>query len=521
MHLLIVATSAGRSLTPDSAAVHGRRVARLFGDGRQPEVVVRRPAENLALYLHRFGGPIDPGATHFSFDIEASQREVVVRMPRAPTESVFFARSSDGVRISTTESLLHADPEAEEDEEAVEWFLRNGHLGPRPGLLRGTERVPPGADVRFRLTSPITVSVHERSWEARWPTRKRVAREVRQAVDSMGDAPLLSLSGGFDSRLLLKLLADRRPSIVSYGVPDELVDSRSDHAIARALASEHGLPFISQPGAPRGDPVQVFENFCALSEGHTDQISGYLDGGAGWADLARDGFATVIRGDEAFGWLAVGGHADARASVGLVPTELGRGPSGPPALPAELAPTRWETAASYRDRLYRRFRIPQVLGPLSKIKAHFLRVLNPFLTDALVDGFGSLPDPLRTDKRWIRWLHPEIRPRTVRPRGPEPVERLVYELRSQLGDRLTTGPRAEALSLGAAESLAQLLDRRPISRSNRPGGRFPVPFRPQLRELARRFGVVSSPKVPPWRLALRIAILIECRRIRLRQNVQP
>jgi len=56
----------------------------------------------------------------------------------------------------------------------------------------------------------------------------------------------------------------------------------------------------------------------------------------------------------------------------------------------------------WRDRLYQQYRVPFLLAALSDLKLGYVEIVNPLLSDSVIDLIRQLPDSLRTHKVLLR-----------------------------------------------------------------------------------------------------------------------
>ncbi len=307
----------------------------------------------------------------------------------------------------------------EANRRALPWMLSSGTLGPTAGWDSRLRRVQPGERVvldrarwQLRATRETPQFVVDRTL-SREDHLERLRGAVAATCDRWSfDARkwVLTLSGGADSRSLLYLLRDRGVDTVTWGLPKSQEQAGGDALIAREVASALGAPhrfFAIEPR--RHAPETVLERFLAVGEGRVDRISGYVDGFDIWQTLFDSGYDGVIRGDEAFGWVATQSASAVRAETNLAtladyfsPQELETFELPEQTLPETFTRARGETLATWRDRLYQQSRIPTFLAALTDLKTAYLEVGNPLLAHSVLDCVRAMPDDLRTNKRlWL------------------------------------------------------------------------------------------------------------------------
>jgi hypothetical protein len=131
-----------------------------------------------------------------------------------------------------------------------------------------------------------------------------------------------------------------------------------------------------------------------------------MDGFRMWESLFEKGVRNIVRADEAFGWLPSKTEQDVRISLDLHLMEdnanmlqLQHFDLEPQRFPGFCSREDDETLESWRDRLYRQFRIPYVLSSLHDLIHPFVEVYNPLLHEDIVSFGRDLPDSLRTNKK--------------------------------------------------------------------------------------------------------------------------
>ena len=311
----------------------------------------------------------------------------------------------------------------------VPWMLATGTLGPG---LSWDRRI-------HHVAGATTVTLDRRSWtvvERTEPTRfvagsasdaefeRRASDALKHVVGAAHVADprwAITLSGGVDSRVILSLLQDTQGlRAVTWGMRASLNDPMNDAHIAQRLARKFGVEHQYFETDLSPEPVdRVFERFVANGEGRVDHISGYMDGFQLWSRMIDSGIHGIIRGDQVFGHKPVRRPLDVRTRVGLTLwSDFGALPPleqfglQPAYLPDNLQQATGESLETWRDRLQQQFRVPCVLGALSDLKLPYVEIIDPLLSNSVVDLNRQLPDTLRTGKvllkRIARSMAPEI-----------------------------------------------------------------------------------------------------------------
>jgi hypothetical protein len=357
------------------------------------------------------------------------------------------------------------------DRTVLPWVLSSGTLGPSGGWDSRITRLQPGERLTLdRAHWRVSHTIPDEELEVprglgAGDYRAELSAAVAAACSAWSFDPgkwLLPLSGGADSRGLLYLLRERAGLMtITWGIESARDEVGNDAQLARTLAARFGVSnryfstdFSAEPRE------RVIERFLAAGEGRVAKISGYLDGFKIWKTLFDEGFDGVIRGDEAFGSIAVRTQYETRYTAGLTllsdyfrPADIGRFELPPQYLPARLLQHRNETLATWRDRLYQTFRLPTVLAGLTDLKAAYIEVANPLLSRTVLRCVRRLPDDLRTDKRlwreFVRSQAPDI------PFASRTAVRSLHEFVSDA--RVLELMLAEIESANAADLFAPLL----------------------------------------------------------------
>jgi hypothetical protein len=264
---------------------------------------------------------------------------------------------------------------------------------------------------------------------------------VVESVDraTRGKRVLLALSGGYDSAVVLGILATRlrHPDVTCFSYAYGPLGGRCDAAVAAAEAAYYGYDHLTVPSYA-GDLLRLLDTNAALGQGlrgpayEIDALAYLAERFAGRAD------SVMLFGDECFGQMS---HPT------RTPDDiLGGAMMRSPALLDRLAPSlgahttarlRAALEAEYdklrtkvrdfadpddaKDFLYVDQRLPFGLLPLRSLYAgHWFAVATPLISGRILDFIAAVPTAERIDKRLFRYMARRFLPEQFRrPRAIE------------------------------------------------------------------------------------------------------
>ncbi len=533
MAQVLLACRRDRGETPSDAALQ-RLAARLNPDNAAPATLqvardaglvtaVVKPAGTLVEGLSAavgivLGPPADwprPGAPapdgqHAIFRADADRVELVTDILGA--RSIWYYHDDRQFLASTSQrALVMLLGSYEPEPRTTAWHLATGTLGPDLSWDARLRLLP--ADSRLlldRAAWQVTVTTRPDEFRAEPGSEADHLERLRGAFDAAFDGwssdPAnwaVSLSGGYDSRYILRRLAERgvRPLCLSYGLAERRELPGGDCDIAARLAAHHGAPFQFCPVDPLDDVPLLLDRFVRVSEARMDHLQHFADGFARLAALEARGIAGVIRGEQAAGLTQpLPANADGRPALdraGLVmlddyadARDLGCGSGRFPRqeLPERFARRPDESPAGYRDRLYQAFRLPFFLGPQAYAHTAYGEVVMPLLSRGVIEAVRGLPDALRLGKSlFIRIADeggapvPQATAETYA--SPEATVRsagIVAEMRR----RLAADDVAELVGTGPVEYLLEHLQTAGLSDAPSPRRRL----RSRLKRLVKQYG---------------------------------
>lgn len=337
------------------------------------------------------------------------------------SRTIWYTRMADAFVASTSQRAIVALlGEFELNASVLPWVLSSGSLGPEGGWdtrlasLRPAERVMVDRRTLSLRSSRAPASFVHRRGRHRQDYMDCLESTLEDACQRIELDParwLLPLSGGVDSRGLLLLLKNRGPlNTITWGVGTAKDEPGNDARIARQVADSVGVPNRYFTTDSSDEPLErLIERFLTAGEGRVAKISAYADGFELWKTIRDEGWDGIIRGDEAFGSMRVRNTYEVRHSANLTllsdyfdARELASFALPAQDLPDALARQDTESLATWRDRLYQESRLPTLLAALTDLKTPYVEVMNPLLSQSVLDLTRALPDSLRTRKRLWR-----------------------------------------------------------------------------------------------------------------------
>lgn len=322
--------------------------------------------------------------------------------------------------VSTSQrAVMHFYERFVPDESAMAWMISSGTLGPRGTWDRRIEMLGPHTrltldrsawEVQIK-TEPSTAAPETSSNETHIDQLAQSISRSCEALEADCSQWALPLSGGLDSRELL-LQFQKRDGItaVTWGTAEALEDPESDAVRARELATACGVPHQYHELPTRPTNVEtVFDRFLTAGEGRIDHVAGYSDGFETFESLANSGRQGIIRGDVAQSSTSMKSPSHVRLNAGarLLSDYDTLSSLHVPGDDNQVWPDRYhrrpgESLTTWRDRVYRTFRVPYVLAALNDLKLSYVEIANPLLSHEVVGTVEQLPDRERHSKQLFK-----------------------------------------------------------------------------------------------------------------------
>jgi len=364
-----------------------------------------------------------------SFQVFANEEGCIVSTNSTASRSIWYYFDENLFIVSTSQRAIVAwlsnfvgEPQA------ISWMLSCGNLGPGYSwdkrirhVLANEKLIVSRKDWSLKIEK-CQGSRHEKSL-AKEDTKdflNGLLAETFSKISIPIVSTKLTLSGGYDSRTVLYYLVKNnfRISTFTWGLADALSEASTDASIAKEVANKLNIESTYYETNFREKSFEnIFNKFLLSGEGRLDHINSFMDGFAMWEELYKKGLRNVVRADEAFGWLPCQSIQDVRISIDLhlMEDNSNMNPLSEFGFETQLYPPfTWrnenESLETWRDRLYREFRIPFVLTGLHDLINPYVEVFNPLLHDKIVDFCINIPDHLRTNKKLYTEIVPELIP---------------------------------------------------------------------------------------------------------------
>lgn len=344
---------------------------------------------------------------YFSFRLLSEANHLTLESDYTASRGIWYIDNEDYFLISSSQRILVAAMgDFKPNEKANAWMIASGCLGHYAWDLR-IQRLKPAQQIIFNKSENTSHQKYQNILpppvqldEAFDEVFTQFNKEIKWGI---------ALSGGVDSRASLIYLNDKNVHMNSYswGLPTKTKDTLSDAAVASALAAKlsirHSHININEFEENTYDQLLTY---LKVGEGRVDHIQtfGGLDF---WQQVMEDQIISIIRSDEAFGWLKSSSEKDVRVSMEMnlasdfPETELFFIVSGisQPTLPMEYERSAKESLEDWRDRLYRQWRIPNVLSGLSDPALLFCEITCPLLHPIFLSWSKAQKSKDLTNKR--------------------------------------------------------------------------------------------------------------------------
>lgn len=402
----------------------------------------------------------DGAAALFRFD-EENNCEILTN--KLASRSIWYYKDDEQFIASTSQRMIiNIIGDYQHSEIAASWLLSSGNLGPGNSwdtrikhLNYDCSLLLKSNEWNLELIKPKELKIENNKKSNRKDLLKTIEKSFAETY--LKDTKnVLTLSGGYDSRLALELLKKNKIDFtaMTWGTKASLDYRDTDTAIANEVAKKKGVEITFQGVDSNLSDFGLFlKKFVEAGEARIDHLSNYLDNFKMWEEFAKNGKEMVIRSDEVFGWLAASSEKNVRQTIEMNHLNdfdnfqrieyYGMKEN---IISDEYLKKDDETLYSYRDRLYNIYRIPFVQNALHDLFYSYSEMVNPLLSDKIVESCRNLNDKERTNKSfYLETIKEKIdyMPTATRPSYPSRENVLKSKVAYQYFNEILSDPKTE------------------------------------------------------------------------------
>ena len=376
-----------------------------------------------------------------AFSIDDSNNRMAIIVDRRASEPVFYVESG-GVLFFAPEvkALLHLGVSPGElDVEGLASFMGAGYLLPHQTLFSNVKKLKSrhALIVENSRCNEFEYWKYEPGSLASPGSRENHAEALAELVKNsiLGDfgtpeKTMTFLSGGLDSRYILACIARSQPqtasSLHTVTWAERVETPHSDPVVAAEIAQKLGVrhQFIQRS---IDEYESWFKETNYLLDGHSEVPAVHPHEFQIMKNLHKQGFNTVLRGDEAFGLRGMVYSADsALANIGIRPFPGIRMLSnvmekkwydlactaGNESYKTLIADGAGMDPVDFKDVCYFSLRVPTYLSSASYYKQVLFDHRNPLLSNEILDYYREVPLSLRLNKKLFfqafNFAHPDL-----------------------------------------------------------------------------------------------------------------
>lgn len=353
-------------------------------------------------------GSFSNDPNQFTFDLRVSDQYIEISSDLVSSRTVWYYTDDTMLIISSSQrAIISLVGNFSFNPQAASWMLTTGCIGPGISWDKRIEHLGTCQSITFNKQD-LSKKIRSRQIGENNSDLDEIFHSIFSELSIPGRTGL-TLSGGWDSRVCAFFMSKYGKHFDSYswGFSKSVENKATDAYIAKILAKELNISFSFVPIDQFKVDANTLKTFIATSEGRVDHISAFIDGLEFWKKLRTNGMESIVRADEAFGWLEVKSERDVRISLDLNhPSdysnvvkcfEIGNLPS--PIVPKNFSRRKKESIEKWRDRLYRNYRLPFILSGLHDLMLPFVEVINPLLHAKCILWAMRQSDKDRTEKK--------------------------------------------------------------------------------------------------------------------------
>ncbi|MCK9230918.1 MAG: hypothetical protein RBS58_00075 [Syntrophales bacterium] len=339
------------------------------------------------------------------------------------TKSLWYYFDNNKLIVSSSQRMIiHLLGIFELNEQAVMWMLSSGTLGYKNSWDKRIKSVPPACILKLNRDSwridlrisPVVFEPNNLSLKENIKEFNEIVDKVFSHIDLKDINPILSITGGYDSRAVFLHLKKYYPNLdlITFGDKDSIKIKHSDLYCAKAIANKCGLKWtLFDTNINIDDYDGYFTQMLQLGEGRIDLLERITDNFFWIKSLFSNGYDVLFNGMEGFScqypydnvklnlllrklYLLEDFHnVDINLNINQQYHE-------------DLKKNDSESYNQHYYKINQLFFNPYGDSALNEIQNCYFDVINPLLAKSIIEFIRKLPDRQRVGKKiqrkWVR-----------------------------------------------------------------------------------------------------------------------
>lgn len=228
------------------------------------------------------------------------------------TKSLWYYFDKELLIVSSSQrAIVHLLGNFKLNEQAVMWMLSSGTLGYKNSWDIRINSIPAASMITLDkhkwelsfFTDPVIFTSNKLTLEENLNLFDNKLNNIFSNIDLKGINPILSITGGYDSRTVFHYLKIFYPKInlMTFGDKGSLNSKYSDLYVSHEIAKKHNLDWRLFDTHPKLDEINdFFQRFFKLGEGRIDLLERVSDNMQWLIELRGSNYDVLFNGMEGF-----------------------------------------------------------------------------------------------------------------------------------------------------------------------------------------------------------------------------
>lgn len=331
------------------------------------------------------------------------------------TKSLWYYFSDKMLIVSSSQRMIvHLLGSFELNQQAVMWMLSSGTLGYKNSWDKRIESIPAASILSLNKTNwqiklrtePIEFEPNKNSLKENIKLFDQTSDKVFSNIDLNGIKPILSITGGYDSRTVLLYLKKYYENIdlMTFGDEDSVNVKYSDLYVSKTISKKFNLNWtLYDTKLSIYNLDEFFTKFFKLGEGRIDLLDRISDGFWWLSDINRREKDVLFNGMEGFSSQYPFNNKILNLHLRKLfllehYSNINLSDKYPQHYHKDLLETN-KTQNQYYYKIFQLFFIPYGDAALNEIQNCYIDVINPLLSKTIIQFIRNLPDKQRIGKK--------------------------------------------------------------------------------------------------------------------------